>query len=62
MFDRSRLPHFRNHTNSRLESNFGKLKLNLESSATMKECLEVLMRFQQRSQNGKSTGRNLGAC
>ncbi|KAG6954417.1 hypothetical protein JG687_00011827 [Phytophthora cactorum] len=43
-------PHFRN-TNNRLESNFGKIKLDLDGASTMKECLESLLRFNTRCEN-----------
>ncbi|KAF1786772.1 hypothetical protein GQ600_23736 [Phytophthora cactorum] len=44
-------PHFRKNTNNRIESNFGKLKLDLDSGSTMKERQESLMRHQRRSEN-----------
>ncbi|POM72917.1 Secreted protein [Phytophthora palmivora] len=35
------LPHFKNNTNNRLENFFGNLKANLESSMSMRQCLEA---------------------
>ncbi|ETL90753.1 hypothetical protein L917_10636 [Phytophthora nicotianae] len=44
---RMNLPHFRNNANNRLESFFGKLKADLDSSMSMRECLEATIRDQR---------------
>ncbi|KAE8908262.1 hypothetical protein PF003_g7844 [Phytophthora fragariae] len=44
------LPHFRNNTNNRLENFFGKLKVDLDSSFSMKQCLEAVLRYQRRKE------------
>lgn len=45
------LPHFHNNTNNRLENFFGKLKADLESSMSMRQCLDAVIRYQRRKEN-----------
>ncbi|OWZ16077.1 hypothetical protein PHMEG_00010182 [Phytophthora megakarya] len=45
---RQSLHHLRTYTNNRVKFNFGKLNINLDSSSTMKECLESAMRSEGR--------------
>ncbi|ETN23228.1 hypothetical protein PPTG_02860 [Phytophthora nicotianae INRA-310] len=52
---RMELPHFRNNTNNRLESFFGKLKADLDSSMSMRECLEATIRYQRRKEDEYAT-------
>jgi hypothetical protein len=50
-FYRMDLPHFRNNTNNRLENFFGKLKADIKSSMTMRQCLEATIRYQRRRED-----------
>ncbi|GMG18389.1 unnamed protein product [Phytophthora fragariaefolia] len=45
------LPHCRNNTNSRVENLFGKLKADLHSSMSMKQCLDAVIRYQRRKED-----------
>ncbi|GMF55915.1 unnamed protein product [Phytophthora fragariaefolia] len=45
------LTHFRNNTNNRLESFFGKLKADLDGSFSMKDCLQAIINFQRRKED-----------
>ena len=47
---RSKLPHFKNHTNNRLESFFGKLKGVVHGDMSMTECLEKIIAALRRDQ------------
>ncbi|KAG3065395.1 hypothetical protein PI124_g22376 [Phytophthora idaei] len=49
---RMNLPHFRNNTNNRLQIFSGKLKTDLDSSMSMKLCLEAVIRYQRRNEDG----------
>ncbi|KAG2876014.1 hypothetical protein PC116_g23731 [Phytophthora cactorum] len=49
------LPHFRNITNNRLESFFGKLKADLDSTMPMREYLEATIRYQCREEDEYAT-------
>ncbi|EGZ30690.1 hypothetical protein PHYSODRAFT_477482 [Phytophthora sojae] len=51
MYRRSDLPHFKNHTNNRLESFFGKLKGCVDSSMDMATCIRELVAHDRRVQN-----------
>jgi hypothetical protein len=48
---RSDLPHFRNHTNNRLENYHGKLKDTLPSDSTMQECVQKVVAYGLRVEN-----------
>ncbi|ETI48531.1 hypothetical protein F443_07443 [Phytophthora nicotianae P1569] len=48
---RSKLPHFRNHTNNRLESFFGKLKDVVDGSMSMAACVKALVANDRRVEN-----------
>lgn len=48
MAHRVDLPHFSNHTNNRVESLFGKLKLTLRAKLTMKASLVAVLEYQRR--------------
>ncbi|RLN06541.1 hypothetical protein BBJ28_00021182 [Nothophytophthora sp. Chile5] len=52
---RMHLPHFRNNTNNRLESFFGKLKADIDSSYSMKDCLKAILKFQRRKEDEYKT-------
>ncbi|KAG3140169.1 hypothetical protein PI124_g9504 [Phytophthora idaei] len=45
------LPHFRNNTNNRLENFFGKLKVDLGSSMSMRLCLNAEIRYRRRRED-----------
>ncbi|POM71359.1 LOW QUALITY PROTEIN: hypothetical protein PHPALM_12084 [Phytophthora palmivora] len=45
------LPHFRNNTNNRLENFFGKLKVGLESSFSIQQCISCILNFQRRKKD-----------
>lgn len=46
MFHRATLPHFKNHTNNRLENFFGKIKdVHVNSSMSMAECISALGKY-----------------
>ncbi|KAE9316426.1 hypothetical protein PF008_g19014 [Phytophthora fragariae] len=47
MHRRADLPHFRNHTNNRLESFFGKLKDGVDGSKSMAECAKTLVAYDR---------------
>jgi hypothetical protein len=51
MHRRADLPHFRNHTNNRLESCFGKLKDGVDGSKSMAECVKALIAYDRRVEN-----------
>ncbi|OWZ02724.1 hypothetical protein PHMEG_00025668 [Phytophthora megakarya] len=51
MYRRSNLPHFKNHTNNRLESFFGKLKDGVDSSMSMSACVKALVSHDKRVEN-----------
>ncbi|GMF18156.1 unnamed protein product [Phytophthora fragariaefolia] len=51
MLYRMDLPHFRNNTNNRLENLFGKLKIDLSKSMSMKQCLDSVLRYQRRRED-----------
>lgn len=48
---RSKLPHFKNHTNNRLESFFGKLKDAVDGSMSMALCIKAIVAYDRRMQN-----------
>eukprot|EP00644_Phytophthora_capsici_P001105 jgi/Phyca11/121307/e_gw1.43.209.1 len=48
---RSKLPHFKNHTNNRLESFFGKLKDSVDGSMSMAMCIKAIVAYDRRMQN-----------
>ncbi|OWY98729.1 hypothetical protein PHMEG_00030435 [Phytophthora megakarya] len=49
--DGAKLPHFKNHTNNRLESFFGKLKDGIDGSMSMAACIKALVAYDRRVQN-----------
>jgi hypothetical protein len=49
-YRRQKLPHFKNHTNNRLESFFGKVKAVLKSSFTMADCIKEIIASSHRAQ------------
>ncbi|EGZ24706.1 hypothetical protein PHYSODRAFT_486010 [Phytophthora sojae] len=51
MYRRADLPHLNNHTNSRLESFFGKFKDGVDSSLSMSMCVKALVAYDRRMQN-----------
>ncbi|KAE8959314.1 hypothetical protein PR001_g30757, partial [Phytophthora rubi] len=51
MHRRADLPHFRSHTNNRLESFFGKLKDGVDGSKSMAECAKTLVAYDRRVEN-----------
>jgi len=51
MYLRADLPHFRNHTNNRLESFFGKLKDGVDGSMSMAQCIKALIAYDRRVEN-----------
>lgn len=51
MYKREKLPHFRNHTNNRLESYFGKLKDGLDGDSSMATCLAAIVASERRREN-----------
>ncbi|ETP07471.1 hypothetical protein F441_16273 [Phytophthora nicotianae CJ01A1] len=48
---RAHLPHFKNHTNNRLESFFGKLKDGVDGSMSMAQCVKALLAYDRRKEN-----------
>lgn len=48
MHRRAKLQHFKNHTNNRLESFFGKLKDSVDGSMSMAACVKTLIAFARR--------------
>eukprot|EP00644_Phytophthora_capsici_P006818 jgi/Phyca11/103617/e_gw1.8.178.1 len=48
---RSQLPHFKNHTNNRLESFFGKVKDAVDGSMSMALCIKSIVGYDRRMQN-----------
>eukprot|EP00644_Phytophthora_capsici_P010033 jgi/Phyca11/130069/e_gw1.90.71.1 len=48
---RAKLPHFKNHTNNRLESFFGKLKDSVDGSMSMAMCVKAIVAYDKRKQN-----------
>ncbi|ETM98305.1 hypothetical protein PPTG_24661 [Phytophthora nicotianae INRA-310] len=48
---RAKLPHFKNHTNNRLESFFGKLKDGVDGSMSMAMCVKALVAHDRRVSN-----------
>eukprot|EP00644_Phytophthora_capsici_P007033 jgi/Phyca11/103913/e_gw1.8.554.1 len=50
LYLRSTLPHFKNHTNNRLESFFGKLKESVDGSLSMAQCIKSLIAFDRRKE------------
>ncbi|ETL89695.1 hypothetical protein L917_11408 [Phytophthora nicotianae] len=48
---RSKLPHFKNHTNNRLENFFGKLKDAVDGSTSMAGCVKALIAYDRRVEN-----------
>ncbi|KAG6616546.1 Dynein heavy chain [Phytophthora cinnamomi] len=51
LYHRSTLPHFKNHTNNRLENFFGKLKHVVDGSMSMAGCVKALVAYDRRMQN-----------
>lgn len=51
LYLRSSLPHFKNHTNNRLENFFGKLKESVDGSMSMARCVKAILAFDRRKQN-----------
>ncbi|ETO76204.1 hypothetical protein F444_08373 [Phytophthora nicotianae P1976] len=51
MYRRQNLPHFKNHTNNRLESFFGKLKDSADSSMSMSTCVKAVLAYDRRVEN-----------
>lgn len=51
MYRRQNLPHFKNHTNNRLESFFGKLKDSIDGSMGMSSCVKALLACDRRKEN-----------
>ncbi|OWZ20484.1 LOW QUALITY PROTEIN: hypothetical protein PHMEG_0005100 [Phytophthora megakarya] len=51
MYRRAHLEHFKNHTNNRLESFFGKLKDGVNGSMSMANCVKGLVAHDRRVQN-----------
>jgi hypothetical protein len=49
-YRRQKLPHFKNHTNNRLESFFGKVKAVLNSNFAMADCIKEIIASSLRSQ------------
>ncbi|KUF97135.1 Major Facilitator Superfamily (MFS) [Phytophthora nicotianae] len=47
---RAHLPHFKNHTNNRLESFFGKLKDGVDGSMSMAQCVKALLAYDRRKE------------
>ncbi|RLN65539.1 hypothetical protein BBJ28_00026126, partial [Nothophytophthora sp. Chile5] len=45
---RQKLPHFRNHTNNRLENFFGKIKDIISGNTTMADCIKTLAKYDRR--------------
>lgn len=58
MYKRARLPHFKNHTNNRLENFFGKLKKGVTSYMSMSECLIALFAMAARQKKDYTYKRN----
>ncbi|RAW27172.1 hypothetical protein PC110_g16432 [Phytophthora cactorum] len=44
------LPHFKNHTNSRVESLFGKVKQQMKGHFSLHSSLKVMLSFQRRKE------------
>jgi hypothetical protein len=51
LYLRSSLPHFKNHTNNRLENFFGKLKESVDGSMRMAQCVKAILAYDRRKQN-----------
>lgn len=51
MHRRANLPHFSNHTNNRLESLFENLKIGVDGSLSMAQCIKALVAFDRRVEN-----------
>ncbi|ETO58446.1 hypothetical protein F444_23180 [Phytophthora nicotianae P1976] len=51
LYLRATLPHFKNHTNNRLESFFGKLKESVDGSMSMATCIKSLVAYDRRKEN-----------
>ncbi|KAL4155393.1 hypothetical protein PRNP1_007503 [Phytophthora ramorum] len=51
LYHRAKLPHFRNHTNNRLENFFGKLKDAVDGSSSMAGCVKALVAYDRRMEN-----------
>ncbi|OWZ16937.1 hypothetical protein PHMEG_0009194 [Phytophthora megakarya] len=50
-YRRASLPHFKNHTNNRLESFFGKLKDSVDGKMSMAGCVQAIIAFDRRKEN-----------
>ncbi|KAE9226718.1 hypothetical protein PF002_g14026 [Phytophthora fragariae] len=48
LYRRAMLPHFKNHTNNRLENFFGKLKGETDGSMSMAGCVKALVAYDRR--------------
>ncbi|KAE9253715.1 hypothetical protein PF004_g1360 [Phytophthora fragariae] len=48
LYRRAMLPHFKNHTNNRLENFFGKLKGEVDGSMSMAGCVKALVAYDRR--------------
>ncbi|OWZ05643.1 hypothetical protein PHMEG_00022232 [Phytophthora megakarya] len=51
MHRRASLPHFKNHTNNKLESFCGKFKDGIDNSMSMAACFKALLTYDRRVQN-----------
>jgi hypothetical protein len=51
LYLRAKLPHFKNHTNNRLENFFGKLKDAVDGSMSMAGCVKALVQYDRRKEN-----------
>jgi hypothetical protein len=60
MCERAKLPHFRNHTNNRLENWFGKFKKGVKPTSTMAHCVTELLNGARRSARKREFGKRVG--
>jgi hypothetical protein len=60
MCERANLPHFRNHTNNRLENWFGKFKKGVKPSSTMANCVTELLNGARRSARKREFSKRIG--
>ncbi|OWY96206.1 hypothetical protein PHMEG_00033583, partial [Phytophthora megakarya] len=51
LYHRAKLPHFKNHTNNRLENFFGKFKEAVDGSMSMAGCIKALVAYDRRKEN-----------
>jgi hypothetical protein len=60
MCERANLPHFRNHTNNRLENWFGKFKKGVKATSTMADCVQELINGGRRSARKREFCKRVG--